>query len=247
MKQRIKTVIIILLIAAGIPKNTPAGDTVKFAIGEWPPYTSKVDTGSKTLEKIVTEAFRLEGVEVKYDYFPWKRSYIYTVEGTYDATFPWVKSNERNSLFYISSEPLLIEESVFFYVKGKDFDWTTLDDLKKYKVGVTIGYVQEEILRKRGISAEACPNEYLNFRKLYAGRIDVYWTTRNVGYAAIRKIYGNRGTELFTHHPRSAGVLKHYVFFSKKNSYGRKLRNKFDSGLKELKASGVYDRILSGK
>lgn len=225
-----------------------SGDqTARIAIGEWPPYTSEKDNDSKILERVVTEAFKLEGIDVKYEYFPWKRSYIYTLQGKYDATFPWIKSDDRNSLFYISSEPLLIEESVFFYMKDKNFNWKSLDDLKKYKVGVTIGYVQEEILRKSGIPAEACPNEYLNFRKLYAGRIDVYWTTKNAGYTAIRKIYGNLGAELFTHHSRSAGVFRHYVFFSKKTSDGKKFRDKFDSGLMKLKSSGEYDRIISGE
>ena len=247
MKFKVITVIITLLLAALIPQIAPAGEIVKLAIGEWPPYTSQYDPDSKILEKVVAEAFRLEGIEVKYDYFPWKRSFIYARDGDYDGTFPWQKNRERGNAFYINSIPLVSDVSVFFHLKSSRFDWRKFDDLKKYKVGVTIGYSQEKFYRDKGIKVEAVPKEELNFYKLLAGRIDVYQASRLVGYSIINKLFDPEKRKLFTHHPKIVDRNELYILFSKASPGGKKFKERFDSGLKKLKASGAYDRIISGK
>ncbi len=247
MSQRFKIIITIISLSFSIYYAEAYCETVRMAIGEWPPYTSGKDNDSRIFERVVTEAFRLEGVDVKYEYFPWKRSYIYTIEGRSDATFPWTKTEERKKIFYLNSEPLAYDDGVFFYLKRKNFNWNTLDDLKKYSVGVTVGFKQEEIYRKLGIPFDMASSEESNFRKLFAGRIDVYWTSKTVGYTMIRRLYGVRGMELFTHHPRVAEKNEYYILFSRKSKDGKLFRDKFDPGLRKLRESGVYDRILSGK
>lgn len=247
MKLKVITAIVIIILSAGVPRIAPAGETVKLAIGEWPPYTSQYDPDSKILERIVTEAFRLEGIEVKYDYFPWKRSYIYARDGDYDGTFPWQKDREREDTFYINSIPLVSDVSVFFHLRSRSFDWRNIEDLKKYRVGVTIGYTQEKFYRDKGIKVEAVPKEELNFYKLLAGRIDVYQASRLVGYSMINKLFEPEKAKLFTHHPKIVHRNELYILFSKASPGGKKFKERFDSGLKKLKASGAYDRIISGK
>ena len=65
-----------------------AADVVNMAIGEWAPFTSEKDPKGKLTEKVVTEAYKLEGVDVKFSYFPWKRSSTMVEEGASDASFP---------------------------------------------------------------------------------------------------------------------------------------------------------------
>lgn len=89
-----------------------------------------------------------------------------------------------------------------------------MDDLKKYKVGVTIGYKQEKIYQKLGIEADPVPSEDLNFKKLLAGRIDVYQTAKPAGYAMIRRLFGPDDALLFTTHPKPLEVAEYYILFS---------------------------------
>ena len=45
-----------------------SNDTISNSTGEWAPYTSQNDPNGKVAETIVREAFKLEGIDVKYTY-----------------------------------------------------------------------------------------------------------------------------------------------------------------------------------
>lgn len=237
-----KTALLLFLLA--ISYNAFANETVRFAIGEWAPYTSATDANGRLLEKVVAESFKLEGIDVKFEYFPWKRSYALAESGKFDGTFPWAMTEEHIKHFYFHKISLIEDDGVFFHLKSLPFDWETLDDLKKYSVGVTIGYKEEGFYKENGINAQAVPAEDLNFKKMLAGRIDTYQTSKIVGYATIRKIFTAEEARLFTNHPKPAVKNEFYILFSKKTPNGQNLADRFDAGLKKLKESGAYDNIM---
>jgi polar amino acid transport system substrate-binding protein len=240
-----KRIALPVLLASFAALNVFANETVTLAIGEWPPYTSATDVRGNFLEKIVTEAFKSEGIGVKYYYYPWKRSYEIVKSGKYDGTFPWNKTDERDKDFHINKISLIKDESVFFHLKSKQFDWGTIEDLKNYKVGVTIGYKQEQIYKEKGIEAEAVRSDELNFRKILAGRIDVHQTSKDVGYATINKIFSPEQAALFTNHPKAVEENEYFILFSKNTENGKKLADIFDAGIKKLIESGTYDKIIT--
>lgn len=235
----------IILLAAAVTCTTVfAAETVKMAVGDWAPYTSESDISGKLTEKIVTEAFKLEGITVIYEYYPWKRSLEMVRSGMADGTFPWNKADDKINDFYFNSEVLLKDDGVYFHLKTTKFKWNTIQDLKKYKVGVTIGYKDEKRYEDIGILTDKAPSEEMNFRKLLAGRIDVYHTSKIVGYAAIAKLFTPEEAKLITNHPKIVTTNKYFILFSKKTPNGRMFAEKFDSGFKKLKASGRYRQIL---
>ncbi|MBF0228731.1 MAG: transporter substrate-binding domain-containing protein [Desulfamplus sp.] len=240
-----KRLALLLALVVMTSSSVFANQTVKLAIGDWAPYTSETDVKGKLLEEVVTEAFKLEGIDVKYDYFPWKRSYIYVEQGKSDGTFPWNKTTEREKEFYIHKISLIKDDGVYFHLKSKPFDWNTIEDLKKYKVGVTLGYKQEAMYKEKGIVADTVPNEEQNFKKMLAGRIDVYQTSNVVGYSAIKKLFSSTDAAKFTNHPKAVETDEYYILFSKKIPNGKELADKFDSGLKKLKESGGYYKIIA--
>ena len=222
-----------------------AADVVNMAIGEWAPFTSEKDPKGKLTEKVVTEAYKLEGVDVKFSYFPWKRSSTMVEEGASDASFPWNRTDAREAIYIYHKVPVLSDDGVYFHLKGKPFDWNTIQDLKKYKVGVTVGYKNEQGYKDLGIPADAAPSEEMNFKKMLAGRIDVYQTSKTVGWATINKHFTPEEAKQFTTHPKNVAVDDYFVIFSKKNPNSKALADKLDSGMKKLKASGAYDKIMS--
>ena len=139
----------------------------------------------------------------------------------------------------------MTDDNVFFHLKSKAFDWKSIEDLKKYKVGVTLGYKQEKIYKDKGITAELVPSEEMNFKKMVAGRIDVYETSKEVGYATIAKTLTPDEAKLFTHHPKPIEQNDYFILFSKKTPNGKAMADKFDAGLKKLKASGAYAKIFA--
>lgn len=245
VSKKMKKISFLLVFSILVSTNIFAKDVVKFAIGEWSPYTSEKNKSGKLVEIIVKEAFKLEGIDVEYSYYPWARSLKNTEIGEADGSFPWNKTAEREKKFYIPKEILIKDEGVFFHLKNKKFDWNSLEDLKKYKVGVTIGYKNEYIYKEKGIDAEAVPNEESNFKKILAGRIDVYQTSKVVGYYTINNLFKPTDVNLFTNHPKVFEISEYYILFSKKTANGKMFSEKFDSGLKKLKSSGKYDEIIN--
>ncbi|NLR75770.1 substrate-binding periplasmic protein [Leeia aquatica] len=238
-----------IMVCLGIlglwPARATAEEIVRMAIGDWPPYTSESNAQAKLVEKIVGEAFRLEGVKVVNEYFPWKRSYVYVQTGQYDATYPWNRTPEREAEFIINKIPLVKDEGVFFHLKTTPFDWRDWTDLKHYRLGVTLGYKQEIEYKEKGLQTEVSPTAEINFKRLLAGRIDAYQTSKVVGYGIIRELFSPEEQKRFTHHPKAVETNVYYVMFSRKTPNGEQMAAKLDRGLKKLKDSGAYVRIVA--
>jgi len=233
------------MLVISVPTDLPAEETITLAIGEWAPYTSEQDIKGKMSEVIVSEAFRLVDIIVKLKYYPWKRSYKMTTQGDVAGTFPWFHHDKRKKETIYNKEPLVSELEVIFHLKTLDFQWNDFSDIKKYSVGGTIGYNHNFILAEHGIKTQQVKSDLLNFKKLLNGRIDLFPVSYNVGYYIINKSFEPEITAKFTNHPKTIQEGKLFVLFSKAIPNGQVLADKLDRGLKEMKASGRYDRILT--
>lgn len=228
--------------------STPVwAQTVTVAVGNWPPYTSEQDPQARIAQQIATEAFALEGVRVIFHYCPWIRCYREAEEGSVDATLPWFHSKKRDKVFLFSSQPLFRIKDVFFHLKGSHFRWEHLDDLKKYRLGGTLGYYDTDFLEAHGLTLDKVSDERLNFKKMLAGRIDAYATSLSVGTFLIHELFTPATAARFTHSPKPLDEKSVFVMFSRKSPKGLLLRRKFDQGFRKLKASGRYNAIFAGK
>lgn len=234
---------IYLMISLLLPALVHA-QTVRLAIGEWPPFTSSTDPNGKLAEQLVTEAFALVGYEVEYDYFPWKRSYAFALSGEYDGTFPWYPSDERQETFLMTNEPLIEEQEVFFHRSDLDFEWQEFGDLKPYRIGGTIGYSHVNLLREAGIEVRTAATDRLNLRMLQAGRIDLFPISYLVGNNLIHKLFSPEEAASITSHPKPLTNGKMYMLMSRHTEDGTTLSRQFDEGLRQLKASGRYDQLM---
>ena len=63
-----------------------AKETIRLTNGEWLPYMSANLKYNGVASRIVTEAFALEGIEVVYSFFPWKRAYALVSNGDFDGS-----------------------------------------------------------------------------------------------------------------------------------------------------------------
>lgn len=233
---------ILILILYLISNVVFAEETVNFAIGEWAPYTSERDKNGKFAELIVKEAFEAEGINVIYKYYPWKRSYGYARDGTVDGTFPWNKTPDRLKEFNINNEPICVDNGVYFHLKSLKFDWKTMEDLKKYKLGTILGFKQEKIYEKAGLKFISAYSEEKNFKLMLLGKVEVFETSQYVGYYTLNTMFNKKDAELFTHHPKVVEKNEYYILFTK-NERGKELAQKFDKGLKKLKETGRYKEI----
>lgn len=244
--KSVRTVPIFLILTLLLLPVKGLAETITIAVGEWPPYTSEHDPQARIAQNLVSEAFALEGINVAYRYCPWIRCYREAKEGHVDATLPWFYSKKRATAFLFSREPLLRIKDVFFYLKGRDFHWNSIADLKRYRLGGTLGYYDTGFLEASGLTLDVVSSEQLNFRKILRGRIDAYPTSLKVGTYLIHRLFSPAIAARFTHSSKSLDEKRAFVMFPRSAANGFALRRSFDRGLKKLKATGRYDAILDG-
>lgn len=64
-------------------------ETVKIATGDFPPWTSESLPHGGFINRVVSSAFKLSGVDVEFHYLPWKRALEATKVGQFHASSFW--------------------------------------------------------------------------------------------------------------------------------------------------------------
>jgi len=224
-----------------------AGDTILLSIGEWPPYFSQEFKYGGVGSRIVTQAFALEGITVKFDYMPWKRSLDSVLADSHKGSVGWRKTPEREKLFSYT-DSLFNSEVVFFHRMGTRFDWQEIDDVGHLKVGVTLGYLAEKdlgpVTRRNGGKLDVAPTDVSNLLKLIDGRIDIFPCSKEVCYYLLRTQFLPGAADQIGHHPKPFYSSGLHVLFAKNDPEAPKLIKAFNRGLKRLRESGRYAQYL---
>jgi polar amino acid transport system substrate-binding protein len=228
----------------------PAGETIQITTGEYAPWTSeKLKKGGFT-SHVISQAFKVEGYDVAFEFFPWKRAYKAAKPGhEFQATAWWYPSTER-AKYFLYSEPLLFDDTVFFYLKDNRFpDWETLDDLVGKRIGATRGYtyIKEfwDAAKSGRLDIQEANSDQLNFKKLLAGRIDTFPTSYLVGLKLLKERFRPEEFEDVTSHPKPLVSAPGHLLISKKAKNAKELMEKFNRGLASLKESGRYDQFMA--
>ena len=221
-----------------------AGETVRLTNGEWPPYLSESLKHYGVASHVVESAFQNVGITVEFGFFPWKRAYTLAQLGKWDGSAVWTPTEERKQEFYFS-DPVASDVTVFFHLKSKPFDWKDYSDLKNLKIGATLSYDYGEGFAKNekngAIKVDRAVKDESGFKKLLVKRIDIFACNLDVGYSLIHKMYPIETASLFTNNPRPVKEAPLVLLLSKKLDKNKKLVEKFNQGLKQLKDSGKFD------
>ena len=104
---------------------------------------------------------------------PWARAYKKTMENKNTVLFVTTRTKERENLFKWVG-PITDTSIMLIAKKGDDIHINSLEEIKKYKIGVISEDVGEQLLVKDGIkdNLERVSKTILNIKKLNAGRID---------------------------------------------------------------------------
>nr|WP_245555163.1 transporter substrate-binding domain-containing protein [Hahella ganghwensis] len=198
--------------------------------------------------RIVKEAFEESGYEVVFQFFPWKRTILMSEQGLVDASFPWSRKPEREK-HHLYSKPVGEYGYVFFHQKNRSFQWNTLKDLHDMTIGGTNSYnYGEEFITaaKNGyFLIEWVHSDEINWRKLLAGRIDLFPSDVEAGYAKLRDIFPDEKADRITHHPHPLKPLTPmHVLFSKEKPENQERLERFNQGIKKLISDGRFEQYL---
>lgn len=222
--------------------------TMHIAIGEWPPFVSEDLEHYGLAARIVTEAFAVSDIDVKYRFYPWKRAYLETTQGDQDATAIWTRTPDREGQVRFS-DPVLIAEKVFFHLEETDFRWNDVEDLADWRVGATRGYGYGDAF-DAAVDDGTVPVEYVNsdkqnFDKLLRGRIDAFPMTKAVGYSILNTQFEPGEAAAVTHDPEVVQQAVFHLLFSKAVDKNERMIEIFNHGLERLREEGKIEQYVS--
>lgn len=222
-------------------------DTIKLTSLEWPPYTSAAMKEQGASVAVAKAAFKAMGHDLVVEFYPWKRAVHLAKEGKFDGYFPEYYSESLKQDFVLS-EPMGSGPLGFAELKSKPVTWSSLNDLKKYTVGVVSGYVNttdfDKMVADKSIKASEASDDVKNLLKLSSGRTDLAVVDQNVmSYllASDPKLKKQAGKLQFNSTLLEDKQL--YVCF-KKGPRGEKLAGILNEGLKKIDVKGIMKNYL---
>ena len=159
------------------------GEKLRIVTEPWAPYVYEENGQAKGIDYDVTvEVFKRLGVEVDWQFLPWKRCLAMIDQGQADGILDIFYTEQRANQLYYPSEPLSDVEFVLFYANARPHSVNTLEDLRGLTVGTSPGYSYAAAFSDSPLfTREPAPTHEANFGKLQRGRIDLLITDRRVG------------------------------------------------------------------
>jgi polar amino acid transport system substrate-binding protein len=239
----------VMLIAATLSSAVSsawASDRLKLVTGEdYPPYVDAQEPGGGLAVRLVQQVLRRMGVTAAMETAPWRRGYEETLRGRFDATFPYVRTPERERDFLYSEAMFQVRQAIFMPV-ARRFAYRGEDDLKGRRVCTPLGYAPAPALqammdgrqleRVSVANAATCPGA------LVADRADFFVQDLRIGQALLVKAGLTREIVAVSEPPFGLSEIHFIVPRSRADAPG--LIARFNAALAEVRASGDYDRLL---
>ena len=180
---------------------------------------------------LIKECFEKMKIDVKFEYYPWQRCIELIENKKADAIFSLKKTPERESFLLYPDEEIRNSEWFFFYKKGKNIVYNSLNDLKGYRIAATTGYAYgDEFWKNRDIIIDEGYDDIVNMKKIDNDRVDFFLCNKEDGEKIINalKIADIIKTEkYYSKYPL-------YLAFSKKEK-NIEIAKKFSKTLKKIK------------
>jgi len=225
-----------------------AQETIHISTGEYLPWASESLKHGGFTNHVISEAFKLEGYDVKFTFYPWKRAFEAAKDGKdFQATSYWYPSEERAQSYHYS-HALQIDRTVFFHLKDTPIpDWETLDDLKGKRIGATRAYTYTpefwEAQESGRLNIQVGNSDEVNFNKLINGRIDLFPAELQLGRRLLNQLFGADVAATVAYHVKPLVAPTAHLLISKQLENGEDLAAEFNQGLAKLIESGRYAEL----
>ena len=188
---------------------------------------------------LIGAAFKRLGVPVAVQPKPWKDA-IQAMDGGL-AGVGGIYKNAKREKKYDYSEPIFVERLVVYSSRKTPLNFTAVDDLKSRRVGVLRGWSYGDAFdgarKARAFTAEEADSDAQNFQKLDQGALDAVVAIHESGQILMTKY--KTITSAAT--PLSASPT--YLTFAKASGRQALLRQ-FDQAIKDMKASGEFQKLV---
>jgi polar amino acid transport system substrate-binding protein len=195
---------------------------------------------------VVRRAFAEQKTEVKFDWQPWTLGFEEAKAGRFAATFPYIRSAEREKDFLYSAPIYEIQQRAFAK-PGSKLDFANPASLAGSKICLPLGWAAPSKLAsqiKGGQIKKEEPKDISTCAQMVAaGRADYFITDQFQGKAAVK------GAGLPADALAPSGAVFDtealHLIVGKQSANGKDVIDRFNQGLDALKKSGAFDKIVA--
>lgn len=215
-------------------------ETVSLTTGQDdPPFTDSARADGGIATRLVLAVFQAMGDETKLDWLPWRRGYSLTKSGVYQASFPYLRTPEREKDF-VFSDVIFSDASYLWTRPGDDLTPDNPAGFKDKAICVPQGFHSPlltllasqiaggEVRVEQPDTPEKC------IQMLAAGRVDAL-SGQEAEISQPLKADNLSGA--IVHGPVPLTKLDFHVIFNKQNAA---LARRFDQTLRQMKEDGSY-------
>ena len=209
-------------------------------------YTEQNEIKGVSAE-ILYELLKATGYEgTKITMYPWARAYKMALEDENTMIFSILRNEQREKLFHWTCPLFEMGYAIYKLKSRQDITITSLEDVKKYKLGLWRDDARHLFFAARGFTNfDLVSYDEQNIKKLLAGRIDLYVGNPMSFAYQMKNVWGFRQEEFDQLEPvyeisETRSTL--YIAFSLKTDEA--VRGKFAAALEKIKASGKLQAIL---
>lgn len=234
-----------LLVSAAISLSTQAADIRLVTGDDYAPLTGQSLAGSGMLSQIVQEAFARSGMTSTLAWQPWNRAYLMTLRGEYDATFPYIRADQREHEFYYS-EPVYLSEQHLFSRADDAFETIDAQQASGRRLCHPLGWQLPEFVQALvdgGVLVRHSPQGLSECAQLLLlGRDDFFLADLQLGRYAL----SSTGAPPLQFHISQSVLSRQTLHLMVPRSHPDALTliEQFNVGLAALHASGEYERAF---
>jgi polar amino acid transport system substrate-binding protein len=208
----------------------------------WAPYSDKHGQGIST--NIIKAAFNEAGIVVTIQVRGYARVLQDVKAGTLDAGYNVTRQKNTEQEFIFGAEPIFQANAYWYFLNTDNEAYGSLNQIPEgYRVGGIIDYEYGDAyeLQRYKLKEVRVPRQAQLIKMLQQGRIDAAVMFEEEAKQALKDMKLPPDT-------LKRGMLNHtsdiHLAFSRKNPHSHELAEKFDWGIRKLKETGQYERLL---
>jgi polar amino acid transport system substrate-binding protein len=181
--------VLLLSVAAAAACRAQTPPTLHILTEQYPPYNMQEVGGRITgmSTEVVREMFLRAKLPYRIELQPWIRAFNNAVLENNTCVYSTTRTDNREHQFKWIG-PLVANTWVLYGGPHSPQGMTALDDARRYSLGGYSGDAESQYLIGLGFNVELTPADELNIRKLQAGRIDFWATSKQRGAYLLARL-----------------------------------------------------------
>lgn len=237
------------VVGAVLALTAPAqAETITVSTGEYAPFTGEALPNGGVVNGLISRVAEAAGVEIAYEYMPWKRALEVARNGQVQASSYWGERPDQSGLAMVG--PFTLDRNVLFYRKGEPApEFSDISDLKGVVIGVTHGYSYTPEFwaasESGAIETQTAKDDASNFRKLLGGRIDAFIVDEYVGHYLLEQEFSAEERDQLAATESALLGSGGFLQVSLTAEGGAALANRLQEAYDKMTASGEMEEIRS--